>query len=220
MGSIVPADYRSDPMIRPSAVIWDMGGVMYPFFTELLVAYGHDRGWPLERLLTGPTGPAFDADYAAMDRGEITEPEYTRRLLAALNRESIALDPYTDLDFTKIRRTATWALIEQISGIDLRQMILTNDASVWLGECWWETWEHLHLFESIIDVKTIGVRKPAPEPYLACTEALNLPPGECLFIDDMRVNCLGAENVGMHSHWFDITNPVGSVATLRKRLDL
>jgi FMN phosphatase YigB (HAD superfamily) len=216
----VPDARQPGLLNRPGAVVWDMGGVMYPFFTEVLVDYGNDQGWPLERLVAGPTGPAFDADYAAMDRGEINEPEYVRRLVAALERESITLDPYTDIDLTKIKRTATWTLIKQIQDAGVRQMLLTNDASAWLGERWWKNWEYLHLFEAIIDVKTIGVRKPAPEPYLACIKALDLPPDECLFVDDMHVNCSGAEQVGMQSHWFDITNPEDSVSRLRQRLDL
>ena len=80
--------------------------------------------------------------------------------------------------------------------------------------------EYRHLFESVVDVKTLGVRKPAPEPYLACVEVLDLPPDSCLFVDDMHANCSGAEHVGMRSHWFDITDPEGSAAKLRELLVL
>jgi putative hydrolase of the HAD superfamily len=72
----------------------------------------------------------------------------------------------------------------------------------------------------MIDVSMIGVRKPAPEPYLAAATALNVAPSECLFVDDMPANCHGAEAVGMESHLFDILDPAGSIDRLLTRLQV
>ncbi len=74
--------------------------------------------------------------------------------------------------------------------------------------------------DSVIDVSTIGVRKPAPEPYLASAQALGVPPAECLFVDDMPTNCRGAEAVGMQRHLFHIKDPKASLASLEARLGL
>ncbi|KAA3628235.1 MAG: HAD family hydrolase [Proteobacteria bacterium] len=200
------------------AVIWDMGGIMYRFFTELMVDVGKERGWPLDRLPLGPTGPGPDPYYAAMDRGEISEPDYVVHIVEALAAESIAFSPYTDLDFSRGERPATWRAIEHLQQAGWKQALLTNDATAWLGERWWESWEHAHLFDAVVDVKSVGVRKPAPEPYLACAEALNRSPQSCLFVDDMRANCAGAEAVGMQSFWFDITDPQTALAALLRRL--
>ena len=54
----------------------------------------------------------------------------------------------------------------------------------------------------MIDVATfsceIGVRKPAPEIYLAATRSLNVRPQECVFIGDGGSNELyGAQELGM-----------------------
>ncbi len=192
---------------------------MYRFFAELMVDIGVARGWPVERLPLGPTGPGADPHYAAMDRGEISEPEYVSRLVNALTEEGIAFSPYTDLDFSKGERSEAWPVIEHLHSAGWKQALLTNDATAWLGECWWETWPYAHLFEAIIDVKTVGVRKPAPEPYLACAKALNCTPSSCLFVDDIRANCRGAEQTGMQSFWFDITDPGGSFRKLRSAID-
>jgi putative hydrolase of the HAD superfamily len=72
----------------------------------------------------------------------------------------------------------------------------------------------------VIDVKMVGVRKPGPEPYLAATGALGAPAEACLFVDDMPVNCRGAEAVGMESFLFDVTDPEGSIASLLRRLEI
>ena len=71
----------------------------------------------------------------------------------------------------------------------------------------------------MIDVKTIGIRKPAPEPYLACIAAMDAEPADCVFIDDMHTNCEGSEAVGMPTIWFDITNPTESLARLENYLN-
>ncbi len=204
----------------PTAVIWDMGGIMYRFFTELMVDVGRAQDWPLQRMPMGPTGPAPDPDYEAMDRGEFDEPEYVKRIAAVLAKEDIDFSPDRDIDFSRGDRPQTWAAIERLQVAGFKQVVLTNDASRWLGERWWETWVYRRFFEAIVHVKTIGIRKPAPEPYLACVRALSISADECLFVDDMHVNCTGAEAVGMQSYWFDVTDPDGSLARLMSRLGL
>ena len=55
---------------------------------------------------------------------------------------------------------------------------------------------------------------------MAAAERLGLSPTACLFVDDMHVNCDGAEAVGMQSHWFDITDSQNAVTGLLERLEL
>ena len=207
-------------MSRQPHLVWDMGGIMYRYFTEMLVDVGKDAGWPLHEIPLGPTGLIHDANYDRLQAGEFDEPEYLTMIVADLKSHGIEFDPPRDLDWTNQERTETWATIERLSEAGHRQALLTNDASKWLGASWWQTWEPAKWFESVIDVVTVGVRKPAPEPYLAAATALGVQPDECLFVDDMPPNCAGAEAVGMQSHLFDITDPVGSLASLEQRLGL
>lgn len=201
-------------------IVWDMGGIMFRYFTEMIVDVGRCRGWPVEQMPLGPTHPVPDPAYWAMDRGEITEPAYLDTVVARLASHGIEFDPPGDLDWTDSSRPSTWAAIERLAAEGYRQGLLTNDASKWLGENWWETWEPAKWFDAVIDVKMIGVRKPAPEPYLAAADALGVDPAECLFIDDMHCNGAGAEAVGMESFWFDVTQPEESIERLYERLHL
>ena len=195
-------------------VIWDMGGILYPYFTELLVETGKARGWPLERLALGPTGSVPDLEYERLLEGDLEESEYVAVIRSRLLAEGIDFDPTGDLDWSDRARPETWAAIREISARGHRQAILTNDASTWLGAGWWTTWEEAGRFDVIVDVATVGVRKPSPEPYLAVAAALQVPPEECLFVDDLPVNCRGAEAVGMRSVLFETTDPPGSMARL------
>ena len=42
-----------------------------------------------------------------------------------------------------------------------------------------------------------GLHKPQPEIYLLAAERVGLDARECVFVDDLRENCAGAEAVGM-----------------------
>ncbi len=150
--------------------------------------------------------------------GEIDEPDYVAVVVDRLAAEGIEFDPPRDLRWDGHLRPETIATIDRLAGAGHSQAVLTNDASRWLGDGWWTTWEHADRFGAMIDVKTLGVRKPAPEPYLAAAAELRFAPSECLFVDDLPVNCRGAEAVGMRSHLFDITRPTDSLSSLEHRL--
>lgn len=202
------------------AVVWDMGGIFRRYFTEVLVDVGRDRGWPVHRMALGPTGEVPDPDYAAMDAGLVPEREYLGRVLARFADEDIDYDPRYDPDWESEDRPEVWALVRDLAASPLRQAVLTNDATAWLGERWWETWPPRSLFDAVVDVETIGVRKPAPEAFRHVLDVLGVQPSAAIFVDDMHVNCSGAEEVGMHSHWFDVRDPQRSVTALRERIGL
>jgi FMN phosphatase YigB (HAD superfamily)/nitrite reductase/ring-hydroxylating ferredoxin subunit len=215
------AEWEASRLPTATTVVWDMGGVFQRYFTEVLVDEGKARGWPLERMPLGPTGLADDDDYRRMTRGELTEPEYLAGICATLEREGIDFDPVNDPDYSVERRTEVWDLIEEIARRPTHaQAILTNDATRWMGEEWWTTWEERHFFNEIVDVAVLEARKPAPETYRAVLARLGVDPSTCVFIDDMPVNCRGAETVGMQSVWFDIATPRRSVVRLRERIGL
>jgi putative hydrolase of the HAD superfamily len=53
------------------------------------------------------------------------------------------------------------------------------------------------LFEAIVISGDVGMHKPDPAIYMLGAERLGLRPEECVFVDDLRENCQGAEEVGM-----------------------
>jgi len=53
------------------------------------------------------------------------------------------------------------------------------------------------LFEAIVISGDVGMHKPEPAIYMLGAEKLGLRPEECVFVDDLRENCQGAEEVGM-----------------------
>lgn len=211
----------SMPDVRQStprpALVWDMGGILYRYFTEVLRDMAAAGDWP--DLVLGPT-VGSDPDYERMTVGEIDEHVYLAIVRARLADAGIDVDPVTAIDWPTQERAVAWQLVAAAGAEHRPQGLLTNDASKWLGEDWWETWSGAGHFAHLIDVRHVGVRKPEPEPYLAAAAALGLQPRECLFIDDMVVNCKGAEAVGMASHHVDIRHPDDDLRALADRLGL
>lgn len=52
-------------------------------------------------------------------------------------------------------------------------------------------------FDHIIESSKAGVRKPDPRIYQMMCEALNKQPAECIYLDDLGINCKPAAQLGM-----------------------
>ena len=53
------------------------------------------------------------------------------------------------------------------------------------------------LFDAAVISGDVGLHKPEPEIFHLGAEKIGVPPEECVFVDDLRENCEGAEAVGM-----------------------
>jgi epoxide hydrolase-like predicted phosphatase len=53
------------------------------------------------------------------------------------------------------------------------------------------------LFDGIVISGDVGMHKPEPAIYILGAERIGLHAEDCVFVDDLRENCAGAEEVGM-----------------------
>jgi epoxide hydrolase-like predicted phosphatase len=53
------------------------------------------------------------------------------------------------------------------------------------------------LFDGVVISGEVGLHKPQPEIFHLGAERIGLEPADCVFVDDLRENCAGAEAVGM-----------------------
>ncbi len=53
------------------------------------------------------------------------------------------------------------------------------------------------LYHGVVISAEVGLHKPQPEIFLLGAERAGVEPAECVFVDDLRENCDGAEAVGM-----------------------
>lgn len=55
------------------------------------------------------------------------------------------------------------------------------------------------LFDAVVISGEVGLHKPQPEIYRLAADRIGVPPENCVFVDDLRENCVGAEAVGMRA---------------------
>jgi len=53
------------------------------------------------------------------------------------------------------------------------------------------------LFDGVVISSDVGLHKPQPEIFMLGAERTGVVPEACVFVDDLRENCEGAEAVGM-----------------------
>lgn len=94
--------------------------------------------------------------------------------------------------------------------------LLTNNVREW--ELRWRALAPIDdIFELVVDSAFVGVRKPDPAIYELTVTWLGVPAAECLFIDDIEVNCVAAREAGMSAVVFCDTEQ--AIADVRARLD-
>ncbi|KAF7634133.1 hypothetical protein Mgra_00006431 [Meloidogyne graminicola] len=96
--------------------------------------------------------------------------------------------------------------------------ILTNNG-FWKEEQTTSFIEPDHRFHYIIESCRIGHRKPDASFYEYALNKMELTASECVFIDDLEKNCLGAEAVGIKSIWLKEGDSSSAITQLEKLLN-
>ncbi|MDD9909409.1 MAG: HAD-IA family hydrolase [Ahrensia sp.] len=163
----------------------------------------------------GPFDPDGDALWRSMQAGEISERDYWYHRA----RETGALvgEEWTDLpsflqrirgaEPDRIIRPQARVAIARASEAGRKLAILSNELDLFYGPDFRERLPLLHEFDVIIDATYTGIMKPDSRAYQMVTDALQLPPDQCVFVDDQRRNVAGALDFGMKAVQFDVAHP-------------
>lgn len=71
-------------------------------------------------------------------------------------------------------------------------------------------------FDHVIESSKVGVRKPDPAIYRMMYTALGVTPDQCVYLDDLGVNCKPAAALGMHA--IKVINGEQAIADLSQLL--
>jgi putative hydrolase of the HAD superfamily len=184
-----------------SVLISDFGGVLTTPLQEGFLAYQEESGVSLEELgkAMGLAAEAHgDHPLFVLERGEITESEFRDRI-----------EPHLENGFDLARLRALYfermdsnrdmiEFIRELRGRGVRAALLTNNVREW--EPLWRSKlpEIDELFELVVDSAFVGLRKPDPAIYALTLERLGgISPEQCVFVDDLDVNCEAARALGM-----------------------
>ncbi|HEX2232289.1 MAG TPA: HAD family phosphatase [Thermoleophilaceae bacterium] len=128
----------------------------------------------------------------SLEVGEIEEEEFSSGFGGLLGiRDSNGL---VDRIFGRIEPdTAMIAAVKRARAAGVRTGLLSNS----MGTGRYDREAFPELFDGVVISGEVGLHKPQPEIFELATERVGLPAEECVFVDDLKENCDGAEAIGM-----------------------
>jgi epoxide hydrolase-like predicted phosphatase len=132
----------------------------------------------------------------ALERGELTEAEFAAAVESHLPGD-IHLRGFSEVYFSHLHANEPMIeLMRDLRDQGFRMAMLTNNVREW--EALWRAKLPVdEIFEVVVDSAFVGMRKPEPAIYRLTCERLGVEASECLFIDDLEVNCDAARAAGM-----------------------
>ncbi|HEX4760569.1 MAG TPA: HAD family phosphatase [Thermoleophilaceae bacterium] len=204
-------------MIR--AVISDFGGVLTTPLVRSFLAFQEHSGVSLEELGTAMARLAEEdgeSPLYRLERGQISEPDFISKLQVALGG-GVELDGFSDRYFEHLHPNEEMIeLMRSLRGRGLRMALLTNNVREW-EPLWRAKLPDIdEIFEVIVDSAFVGMRKPEPEIYELTVERLGegVSASDCLFVDDIDVNCEVAASLGMTAvHYREADQAIAEIET-------
>ncbi len=188
---------------RPRGLLVDWGGVLTSGLREALEAWTVADGIDYDAYFTAVTdwisASALEAELNpihALERGQLAVPDFERRLAAVLRRRDggpVEPEGLIERMFAHFEHQPQMsALVRRARDAGIRTALLSNS---WGNSYPRHTWDGM--FDAIVISGEVGLRKPEPDIYHYAADAIGLPPGDCVFVDDMPLNVTGAQAVGM-----------------------
>ena len=192
-------------MTRRPAVIFDFGNVV-AHFDYLLVCerLGRTIGMSADAFLTHATNAGFIAALKEYESGGLTSEAFHRRV-SEITGVSVSFDEFRPAWADMFRENESLRPVI----VDLKRqgytLILGSNTNEIHAEHYKRQFvETFKYFDRLILSHEVGAIKPASIFYEACAAAAGLPPGECVFIDDLAENVEGARGVGLIGvHYID-----------------
>jgi putative hydrolase of the HAD superfamily len=173
----------------------DYGGVLttnvFDSFREFCVEEGIDPG-AVGRLFR--SDPRALASVRGLETGELSEGEFCERFgeLLALNPER--RPGLIDRLFGHLQEDPEMTgALRRARAQGIRTGLISNS----MGAARYDRTTFPELFDGVVISGDVGLHKPQPEIFRLGCERVGLAPEQCVFVDDLRENCVGAEAVGM-----------------------
>ena len=184
------------------ALIVDFGGVLTTHLGDAFRSFCEREGVDYERVRRRLRQAYGERDpeslVARFETGRMPREEFERELAVGLSDgldPPIASERLIERMLTDLRLDNDMvAAVRAARGGGVPTALLSNSWGV-------EYYPHdllAELFDQIVISGEVGLRKPDPEVFRMAADRLGLPPGDCVFVDDLASNIQAAEAVGMH----------------------
>ncbi|RWD03549.1 MAG: HAD family hydrolase [Mesorhizobium sp.] len=207
--------------VPAQALVLDFGGVVTRTMFETHALTEQALGLaPGTLQWRGPFDPDSDPLWRAMQADEISERDYWRSRTSEVGQligeDWQAMETFVQrargAEPEKVVRPEADSAIRMVHAAGFRLAILSNELDLFYGADFRRRLPLLGLFDVIIDATYTGILKPDPRAYAFVTEALGLPAGACVFVDDQQRNVDGSCAAGMRTVHFDVARPAHSYA--------
>jgi putative hydrolase of the HAD superfamily len=183
------------------AVIFDLGGVVFPSPLDVFRAYERDHGLPDRFISEVVLADPVDGAWSRLERGELTLTTFPAEFeteCRAAGGEVDATALMQGIGSAFAPRPEMLAAIRTIRAHGLSTGALTNN---WVAD---ETRGNGAaspaldgLFDVVVESAMVGLRKPDPRIYeMVCTE-LDVSPPQAVFLDDLGTNLKPAKAMGL-----------------------
>jgi putative hydrolase of the HAD superfamily len=176
-----------------NGLLVDFGGVLTTNVFDSFRAFCVAEGLPpdaIKRLFR--EDPQAVALVRRLETGELGEDEFGERFGDLLGIE--AREGLVERMFGAIRPDEEMiAALRRARAAGIRTGLVSNS----MGAGRYDRDSFPELFDGVVISGEVGMHKPQPEIFLLGAERAGVAPEECVFVDDLRENCAGAEAVGM-----------------------
>jgi putative hydrolase of the HAD superfamily len=189
----VSRDSDAIPDDRPRGLLVDFGGVLTTNVFESFRAFCRAEGLDQDRVRRlFRDDPEALALLRQLEVGELDEDSFSERFAPLLGIERH--EGLVDRLFAGMEpdQPMIEALRRARAG-GIRTGLVSNS---W-GRGRYDRDSFSELFDGVVISGEVGLHKPQPEIFQLAAERIGLEPRECVFVDDLRENCVGAEAVGM-----------------------
>jgi putative hydrolase of the HAD superfamily len=188
----------------PYALLVDWGGVLTERLDLAVRAWAEEEGIDFEhykqamRRWLSPE-EQLEAEINpihAIERGEITVPDFEEKLAAQMQLldghpvQSEGLLARMFGSFTTAH--AMNALVVRARGHGIKTALLSNS---WGNTYPRDGWDDM--FDTVVISGEVGLRKPEPEIFKLTCERLQVAAADCVFVDDLEINVDAAGELGM-----------------------
>ena len=205
--------------MRFQAVIFDLGGVVFPSPFDVFDAYERDQGLPHRFIRTVVAGSADGGAWARFERSEIPFAQFCVAFEAECTAAGGSVDAASLMGSVTrgfAPRAEMVRAIERIRSASLLVAALTNN---WAAAERTEPSDADELgFDTVVESAIEGIRKPDPAIYELVCDRLAVRPAECVFLDDLGVNLKPARAMGMTT--IKVTDPTAALDELGGHLGL
>lgn len=199
------------------AVIFDLGGVVFPSPFDVFDAYERETGLPERFIRTVVASSADHGAWARFERSELAFAEFCAEFEAECAAAGGTVDAarlMAGITTDFLPRPEMVDAIDRLRAAGLRVGALTNN---WARDEGTGPGHATTLgFHVVVESAVEGVRKPDPRIYELVCERLEVGPPECVFLDDLGVNLKPARAMGMTT--IKVVEPVAALRELESHV--